>query len=164
MDEKEAERIIEAALFMSSRPLSVAELSKLVGVAAPGYVAERLDSLAKRYSETGSAIEIALEEGKYIMRLRPAYVGFVKEVAKEGEISRHALRTLAYIAKNEGIKKSVLAARLGSGIYKDVEELSSKGFLLQKKEGRSKALFTTEKFKAYFGITQGDSEDATKAK
>ncbi|VVC01902.1 Segregation and condensation protein B [uncultured archaeon] len=154
MDETEAEKIIEAALFMSSKPLAVAELGKLIGVAAPGFVAQRLDALKAKYDAAGSSIEIALEEGKYYMRLRPEYVNYVKEFAQEGEISRHALRTLAYISKNEGMKKSLLADRLGSTIYQDVAELVEKGFLLQKKSGRSSALSTTPKFKSYFGQTK----------
>ena len=35
MEDTEAQRVIEAALFMSSRPLSLPELGKLIGVAAP---------------------------------------------------------------------------------------------------------------------------------
>ncbi len=151
MDNSQAERIIEAALFMSSKPLSVAELGKLIGVAAPGFVSQRLDALQKRYGSAGSSIEIALEEGKYYMRLRADYVGFVKDFAQQGEISRHALRTLAYISKSEGVKKSLLADRLGSTIYQDIAELVEKGFVTQKKSGRTKALSTTPKFKAYFG-------------
>jgi segregation and condensation protein B len=151
MDESEAEKIIEAALFMSSKPLAVSELGKLIGVAAPGFVAQRLDALKAKYDAAGSSIEIALEEGKYYMRLRPEYVNYVKEFAQEGEISRHALRTLAYISKNDGMKKSLLADRLGSTIYQDVAELVEKGFLLQKKSGRSSVLSTTPKFKSYFG-------------
>ena len=151
MDETEAEKIIEAALFMSSKPLTVAELGKLIGVAAPGFVSQRLDALKGRYDSAGSAIEIAAEEGKHYMRLRQQYLGAVKQFASEGEISRHALRTLAYISKNEGMRKSLLADKLGSTIYQDVAELVEKGFLLQKKSGRSSTLATTPKFKSYFG-------------
>ncbi|MCX8197870.1 MAG: SMC-Scp complex subunit ScpB [Candidatus Micrarchaeota archaeon] len=151
MEEKEAERIIEAALFMSSRPLAASELGKLIGVAAPGYIHQRLDSLRARYESSGSSIEIALEDGKYYMRLKPQYAQHVKDFAQQGEISRHALRTLAYISKNEGIRKSVLASKLGSGIYQDVAELVQKGFVAQKKDGRTKSLHTTPKFRMYFG-------------
>lgn len=151
MDANDPERIIEAALFMSSKPLAAAELGKLIGVAAPGFVMGKLDSLKERYEKSESAIEIAMEDGKYHMRLRPQYVQFVKEFAKDSEISRHALRTLAYVSKNEGMKKSDLCKRLGSSIYSDVAELASKGFLTQKKSGRSTQLYTTPKFKEYFG-------------
>ena len=151
MDEREAEGIIEAALFMSSRPLDVKELGKLIGVAAPGFVQQRLDALKARYEQAGSAIEIFLEDGKYQMRVRPTYVGAVKQFASEGEISRHALRTLAYISKNEGITKRQLFAKLGSTIYADVTELIEKGFVSAKKCGRTSSLSTTAKFKVYFG-------------
>jgi len=151
MEDKEAEKIIEAALFMSSKPLGTGELGKLIGIAAPGYVSQRLDALKKRYDDAGSAIEIAYEEGKHYMRLRLTYVNAVKEFAQQGEISRHALRTLAYISKNDGMKKSLLADRLGSTIYQDIAELVEKGFVHQKKEGRTKTLHTTPKFKMYFG-------------
>jgi segregation and condensation protein B len=157
MDEKEAENIIEAALFMSSKPLGAPELGRLIGVAAPGYVAERLDAIKKRYDDAGSAIEIAYEEGKYYMRLRKKYAEAVKEFAQQGEISRHALRTLSYIFRFDGIKKSELAEKLGSAIYKDVAELVEKGFIAQKKCGRTKTLHTTPKFKMYFG-EQGNDE------
>ncbi len=151
MDETEAEKIIEAALFMSSKPLAVAELGKLIGVAAPGFVSQRLDSLKAKYDSAGSAIEIAFEEGKYYMRLRSEYVNYVKDFAQTGEITKHALRTLAYISKSEGMRKSQLADKLGSAIYQDVAELVEKGFVIQKKSGRSSSLSTTPKFKAYFG-------------
>ncbi len=151
MDESEAEKIIEAALFMSSKPLGVPELGKLIGVAAPGFVSQRLDSLRARYDSQGSAVEIALEEGKYHMRVRQQYVGYVKDFASQGEISKHALRTLAYVAKNEGITKRQLFLKLGGGIYEDVAELAEAGFITQKKSGRTKSVSTTPKFKAYFG-------------
>jgi len=150
MDESEAEKIIEAALFMSSKPLAVGELGKLIGVAAPGFVAQRLDALRQRYDSSGSAVEIAFEEGRYYMRVRQQLVGFVKEFAQTAEISKHALRTLAYIAKNDGITKRSLFLKLGGGIYEDVAELVEKGFVTQKRSGRTKAVSTTPKFKAYF--------------
>lgn len=150
MDENEAEKIIESALFMSSKPLAVAELGKLIGVAAPGFVSQRLDNLRAKYDTAGSAIEIAFEENRYYMRVRAQYVNAVKEFAQTAEISKHALRTLAYIAKNDGITKRSLFLKLGGGIYEDVSELVEKGFVHQKKSGRTKAVSVTPKFKSYF--------------
>lgn len=151
MDNSEAERIIEAALFMSSRPLTLQELGKLIGVAAPGFVGERVTSVQEAYERGGSAIEVAEEGGKYYLRVRQEYVGHVKEFASATEISRHALRTLAYVAKNDGITKRQLFLKLGGGIYEDVAELAEKGFVTQKKAGRTKSVSTTTKFKSYFG-------------
>jgi segregation and condensation protein B len=151
MDEDEQERVIEAALFMSSRPLSLQEMGKLIGVAAPGFVEQRVNALAIRYTDMESAIEIVGEGGKYYMRLRQQYAPYVKDFSQAAEITPHALRTLAYVAKNEGITKRQLFLKLGSGIYEDVAELAEKGFVSTKKAGRTKSVSTTPKFKSYFG-------------
>lgn len=150
MESQEAKRIIEAALFMSSRPLSPSELGKLIGVAAPGFVSQKVREVQDAYNSAGSAIEIVDEDGKFYMRVRQQYVPYVKSFASAAEISPHALKTLAYIAKNEGITKRQLFNKLGSRIYSDVGELIEKGFVSAKKAGRTHALYTTPKFKSYF--------------
>ena len=135
---------------MSSKPLATSELAKLLNIAAQGYVKKQVKELQKEYDERGSAIQIVYEDGKYMMTLRPKYAGEVKEFAKEAEINPHALKTLGYISKNNGMLKSVLCKRLGSTIYQDVKELTEKGFILQRKAGRSSKLFVSQKFKDYF--------------
>jgi len=154
MDENESRAIIEAALFMSSRPLSLQEMGKLIGIAAPGFVAQKVRALQDAYESAGSAIEIAEEEGKYYMRVRQQFVPAVKSFAQAAEISPHALKTLAYVAKNEGVTKRTLFLKLGSTIYTDVSELVEKGFVTTKRAGRTRSVHTTAKFKAYFGQTQ----------
>jgi segregation and condensation protein B len=151
MEDSEIDKVIEAALFMASRPLSIDEIGKLIGVAAPGFVTQRVKALSESYSSRQSALEIVEEEGKFHMRVRSQFMEAVKPLAQAAEISRHALRTLAYISKNEGMKKSDLCEKLGSGIYDDVHELREKGFVHQKKSGRSTLLSTTQKFREYFG-------------
>lgn len=151
MDENESRAVIEAALFMSSRPLSLQEMGKLIGIAAPGFVAQKVRALQDAYDSAGSAIEIAEEDSKFYMRVRQQFVSAVKSFAQAAEISPHALRTLAYVAKNEGVTKRTLFLKLGSGIYEDVAELVEKGFVTTKRAGRTKSVSTTAKFKAYFG-------------
>jgi len=150
MEDIEAQNIIEAALFMSSRPLSLQELGKLIGVAAPGFVSQRVRAVQDIYNGLGGAVEIAEEDGKFYMRVRQQYVPFVKSFASASEISPHALKTLAYIAKNDGVTKHALFLKLGGGIYEDVNELVEKGFVTTKRFGRTRAVSTTAKFKAYF--------------
>jgi segregation and condensation protein B len=151
MDENESRQVIEAALFMASRPLTLPEMGKLIGVAAPGFVAQRVRALQDSYNSAGSAIEIAEEGGKFYMRVRAQFVPYVKSFASAAEISPHALKTLAYVAKNEGVTKHTLFLKLGGGIYEDVAELVEKGFVNTKRAGRTKAVTTTAKFRQYFG-------------
>ncbi|MFA5106287.1 MAG: SMC-Scp complex subunit ScpB [Candidatus Micrarchaeia archaeon] len=148
------ENLIEAALFISAKPLTIAELGRLIGVAAHGYVEGMVKKLAAGYDERESSIQIVFEDGKYLMRVRREYLDKVKPFAQSAEISSHALKTLAYINNREGVLKSSLVKQLGDSVYQDVKELVEKGFVTQKKAGRSKSLHTTDKFKEYFSKPQ----------
>jgi len=143
-------RYIEAAMFISSKPLSLEDFKRITGISALGYLKNLVDELKKEYDERGSAIEINEIDGKYEMRVRSAYIERVKEFAQEAEISKAALRTLAFIAKHDGILKSELVKKIGTQIYEDVKELTESGFVRQQKAGRTTKLFLTEKFRKYF--------------
>lgn len=159
LDEK---RMIEAALFISGRPLRLDELRTLTGIAALGYLQGKVSELQKEYWERSSAVEIIEEMGRYEMRVRNEYITKVKQFAQEMELSRHALRTLAYISKHDGVLKSELAKRIGPQVYQDVQELIRNEFITAKKSGRSAKLSVTDKFKRHFTIasTVGMQEDA----
>ena len=146
----EPKRLIEAALFMSGREMSVPELKKLTGIASAGHIRKMIDGLSGEYEKRGSAIEIFEADGTYLMRVKDDYVGNVRQFAQSLTISRSALRTLSYIARHNGILKSEVVKRIGTVIYEDVRELVQNGFILQRKYGRSSKLFLTDKFRAYF--------------
>lgn len=148
MNEK---RIIEAALFISARSMALEELRTLTGVGALGFLKKAVEELQAEYSSRESAIEIIEMDGKYEMRIKLEYVERVKQYAQDAEISKPALRTLAYIAKHDGVLKSELAKKIGSSIYQDVKELAEADFVKPKKAGRTSKLILTEKFKRYFG-------------
>ncbi len=147
IDEK---RLIEAALFISARSLSIGEIRTLTGIGAIGYLQRTIQALQNEYNESERAIEIIEVEGKYLMRVKTAYINRVKQFAQETELSKRALRTLAYISKHDAVLKSELMKRIGSQIYEDVKELVESGFVKPQKAGRSAKLFVTEKFRKYF--------------
>ena len=147
----EEKKLIEAALFISGKELSLSDLGKLTGIAAPGHVKSLIEELKADYENSGSSLEIFQLGENYVMRVREKYLEKVKSFAQEAELSKGALRTLSYIASHDGALKSQLANRIGPVIYDEVRELMDKGFLSAKKEGRSSRLFLTEKFHAYFG-------------
>ncbi len=148
--EKDPKRIIEAALFMSSKALTVQDLAKIAGIGAVGFVKEQMEGLRREYEERGSAIRIYEEPEGYMMRLLPEYELVVGQLAKEADIGKAALKVLAVISKNEGIEQSKLVKMVGSTTYEGVHELEAKGFLNSHKKGRTKALKTSKKFKEYF--------------
>lgn len=147
---KEEKRLIEAALFISGRAMSLEEFRTLTGIGAIGYLQGVVEELKKEYDERDSALEIMSIDGKYELRVRNDCVERVKQFAQDTEVSRSALRTLAYIAKHDGILKSELVKKIGSQIYTDVKELVDAEFLKPQKAGRSSKLWLTEKFKKYF--------------
>ncbi len=147
---KEEKRLIEAALFISSRAMSLEEFRTLTGIGALGYLQGVLAELKKEYDERGSAIEITDMDGKYVMRVRNEHLSRVKQFAQDTEISKSALRTLAYISKNDGILKSALVKKIGTHAYADVKELIGAEFVKAQKAGRSSKLVLTEKFRKYF--------------
>lgn len=144
----EPKRLIEAALFMSGRELSVPELKKLTGIASAGHIRSMIEELQQDY--VGSSVGIFEADGAYLMRVKDDYVGHVKQFAQSATISKSALRTLSYVARHNGILKSEVVKRIGTMVYDDVRELVENGFILQRKYGRSSKLFLTDKFRAYF--------------
>jgi segregation and condensation protein B len=147
---KEEKRLIEAALFISGRDMSLEELRVLTGIGALGYLRSVVEELRSEYEKRGSAIEVLEANGKYSLRVRNAYIDRVKEFAQDSEITKGALRTLAYLSKHDGMLKSTLVKRLGSRVYQDVKELVASDFVKQQKAGRSSKLWLTDKFKKYF--------------
>ena len=143
-------RHIEAALFMSSRPMTLEELAKIAGVAAQGFVEKEMRELAREYEERGSAVEIVNEGGGYYMRVRAEYADKAGLLAKMPDISRAALKVLAFISKNDGVEQSKLVKMLGTGVYDHMKELMEKGFVTRQKKGRTMAVHTTPKFSEYF--------------
>ncbi len=145
---KEEKKLIEAALFISARPMSLEELRTLTGIGALGYLQNVMTELMKDYSER--AIEVVQNEGKYEMRIRDDCLGKVKQFAQDIEITKSAIRTLAYLSKHDGMLKSELVRKIGTHVYLDVKELVDSGFVKATRSGRTSKLTLTEKFKKFF--------------
>jgi segregation and condensation protein B len=155
---KEEKKLIEAALFISSRAMSLEEFRTLTGIGALGYIQNVLGELKQDYDQRGSALEIIEAEGKYSMRVRNDVLPRVKQFAQDTEISKSALRTLAYISKHDGILKSQLVKKIGTQAYTDVKELLDNDFLKAQKAGRTSKLLLTEKFRKYFVMQESGGQ------
>ncbi|MEM3030693.1 MAG: SMC-Scp complex subunit ScpB [Candidatus Micrarchaeia archaeon] len=143
-------RVIEAALFQSSKPLRLEDFARITGIAAPGSLEELLKQLQAEYDQRGSPIQIVCENNLWVMRLRAPYAQKVAEFAKEAEVSKGGLRLLAFVSRNEGVTQAKAVKVLGSTVYDYVNELVESGFITAEKNGRTRALKTTQKFKDYF--------------
>lgn len=151
--EREQVNLVEAALFASGKAMSAQEISQAIGIASIGHVKKLVDGLIEEYSKRDGSICVIRLGDKYIMSIKDSYAGRVSSVAGQPELSKGALRALAYISRNEPLMQSGLVKAFGSGVYDHVHELLENDFVRATKEGRSKKLETTQKFKEYFNLS-----------
>jgi segregation and condensation protein B len=144
---------VEAALFMSPAALSVQELSGIIGIASIGHVDEMVKKLVEEYKTRDTALEIIEIDKKFMFALREPYASRVSRFASGPDISKGALRLLAYISKNNNALQSEVVKIFGGSTYDYVKELVEKGFMEKKKQGRSSRMSVTNKFKEYFSVT-----------
>lgn len=157
MDERkgrseEYKKIAEAALFTSGRAMGVSELADILGIASMGYVKTVMNELVDDYDKRNGALVVSRIGDKYLLNVREAYVSKVNTLAGSPDISRSALRILAYVGKNEPMMQNSIVKAFGTSTYDHVKELVDKEFLKATRVGRTKRLETTQKFKEYFNL------------
>ncbi len=145
-------KLLEAALFMSSRAVSLDELSEQTGIASKGILHSLMEELIGRYNTTDTSLEILAIGDKYMFGLKEPYASKVASLAGGPDITKGALRILAYVSKNEGVLQSTLVRTFGSTTYDYIKELIENEFIETKKFKRSKKVATTQKFKEYFNV------------
>ncbi len=152
--EQEVAARIEAALYSAGRPLAVDELIRASGTNSKEKTLRIVNELVKKTKATFKAIEIAqLEDGTYVLQLRPEYTPLVRKFAQHPLIPSAALKTLSYIAYEQPVTSKRLVQIRGSQVYSHVKILEQLQFVEHENLGRLKVYRTTPKFQAYFGIT-----------
>jgi chromosome segregation and condensation protein ScpB len=151
-DESDYKKLIEAALFMAPSAMSIGEISTATGIASPGTIERMLNELMAEYDARDTSLKIIAISGKYMLSLKDPYISRVSSLAKGPDISRGALRILAYISKNEGVMQSDLVKYFGSSTYDYMNELTEKEFVQSHKYKRTKKVETTPKFNEYFSV------------
>jgi segregation and condensation protein B len=154
LPEAEITARIEAALYSAGRPLSLDELIKASGTNSKEKTHRIVNDLARKTKSTFRAIEIAqLEDGKYVLQLRPEYTPLVRKFAQHPLLPSGALKTLSYIAYEQPVTSKRLVQIRGSQVYPHIKVLEQMQFVEHENLGRLKVYRTTPKFQNYFGIT-----------
>lgn len=160
-EQPDYKKLIEAALFMSPNALSVSELSEITGIASVGHVETITRSLIDEYKARDTALEIIEIDRKFMFGLREPYASKVSRFASGPDISRGALRLLAYVSRNNNALQSGIVKIFGESTYDHVKELVEKGFLEANKVGRSRKLSVTNKFREYFNVKEQTEASST---
>jgi len=148
---------IESLLFISHKPLSVAELAKLIGTDKK-QVEEVINQLAEEYKSRAGGVEILHVEDKYQMATAGASGEVIAKFVKSemtGELTRPSLETLTIIAYRGPISKAELELIRGVNCSLIIRNLLIRG-LIEAKEDKAKGMISyniTLDFLKYLGIS-----------
>lgn len=146
MDQK---KMIEAALFVSTRPLMLNELSKISGLHSLGYLKDLMEELVKEYSERGIMI-VNTPQG-WEMQVNKEVLPVVAHLNKHADIPEGSKRTLALVVYKEPVMQAEIIKIQGNKAYAYIKDLKRRGLILVEKKGRTKILKLTKEFEDYFG-------------
>lgn len=144
---------VEAALYASGRPVTLAEIMHISGTTSERKAAAMAREVAKAVNGTMQAVEVVEYPGpRFAMQLKAQYTQTARKFATRPLLSRAALRTLSFIAFFQPISSADLVLRRSSTVYQHLKELEDVGFVVSERKGRSKVYKTTSRFADYFGL------------
>jgi len=144
--------LVEAALFLSPRPLSRRALAKILDGVASAYVDGLLEDLASQYADSARGIELHVEEGRAFLRVKAQYINQTAHLAPQQDIPRPILRTLAVIAYNHPMTQADLVRVRGNKAYQHVQKLIERDLIRPEEHGRTLLLHVTNEFLRHFGL------------
>jgi segregation and condensation protein B len=146
--------LLEAALYVTGKPLDLKTLGSVVGFRSEEKVRELGRVLKEKYGSDGSALEVLeLSDGRFVMQLKPQYVPDVKRLATRQLLTPGPMKTLSFIAYRQPITQSYVAKVRGNLAYSHVKQLREIGLIAEERVGRTKILRTTPNFADYFNLS-----------
>jgi len=143
--------IIEAALFLSSEPVSLGELLDLTGL-NQRQLERVLEDLSNDLKENHRGLELFESQGSYRLKVKRNILDRVKHLAPHQDMSRGVLRTLSVIAYNSPVLQKEVVDIRGNGAYDHIDKLRERNFVKSEQEGRTKLLSVTQSFLDYFEL------------
>ena len=147
-------RLLEAALYVAGRPLSINELCSVLSTRSKNKTKKYTKALMQEYSARNTALEIlALKDERYVLQLKADFTPLVKKLVNRPLLSSGPLKTLSYIAYRQPISQKRVIEVRGQHAYGHVKILRDMGLVAAERAGRSMTLRTTDYFADYFGLT-----------
>ncbi len=144
--------LIESALFMATKPLSLDELMRISGIGSLGYLKGTIKELQKDHEE--KSLEIIETPEGWQMKVKKEYLPRVASLTPHADLSEGCKKTLALVLYHEPLKQSELIKTQGTKAYIYVKELEKRGLLRGEPKGHTKILKVTTEFENYFGETK----------
>ncbi|MBI4377210.1 MAG: SMC-Scp complex subunit ScpB [Elusimicrobia bacterium] len=158
-DEAELKKALETLLFITDRPLSLAQLCKVTGGTEPARVEAVIAELRRELEEKNSPVQLLEVAEGFQMATRPAYAPFVRQLFSERmtmRLSTAALETLAIIAYKQPLTRAEIEEVRGVEVIAALETLLEKRLVkvVGRREtvGRPLMYGTTMEFLRHFGL------------
>lgn len=145
--------VLEAALFLANKQVTIASLSEIVGVSKNECV-RLVEELRTRYETNGNAFEIVVNGDVVSLQVRGKFLSRVSRLSKQIDLTRKATRILALIAKKKQLLQKELPKYFRGEIYAYVHELKEAGYLDAQKHGNTRLLKPTQKFYDNFQLSE----------
>ena len=156
----ELQAILEALLFVSSEPLSLARLVAVMGNVPKVEVEEALRNLGQVFEQEGRGVRLAAVAGGYRLVTKQDYAPWIKRLDKAktaAKLSRSALESLAIIAYKQPLVRSEIEEIRGvetSGVLRTLLERKLVRIVGRKEvPGRPIMYGTTKFFLEHFGLS-----------
>jgi len=146
----EKRALLEAALFVSDKPITVERLSAIVD-STQEEVKQMIAKIQQELSKQDRGIELIETPEGYEFRIKAEYRGSVAKLAPFSDLGEGMLRTLSIVTVNQPVKQSIIVHYQGNKTYGYIVELEKKGLIKTEKFGRTKLVTTTDDFERYFG-------------
>jgi segregation and condensation protein B len=151
---KEEFALVEAALYVSGRPLGLGTLGTILGTRSKSKILEIVQSLVEKYKIYNCAIEVLeVKEQRFVMQLKSEYTTKAKKVSLQPTLTIGPLRTLSYIAYHQPVLQTKVVEARGGHAYRHLKLLEEQNLIFRKGAGRTRIIRTTTTFADYFGLS-----------
>lgn len=149
---REKKALLEAALFISDKPLSMQDLGKITGLSESD-INSLLDEIRGEMEQEHRGVELLKIENNYHIKVKERFLEHVSHLTPYADLSRAMLKVLSLAVYKKGITQSEIVKTIGNRAYDYVKELEVRGLIKTEKSGRTKALVLTDEFMRYFGVS-----------
>ena len=156
-------KLLEAALFASSRPIPSEELLALDADASRASVAAALEEIRERYDVEGHGVELLEIGGGWQILTRAEYTEAIERAqlaSRPARLSAAALETLALIAYRQPLGRAEIEQIRGVSVGSVLKSLHERGLIdvVGRGEGLGRPLHygTTPIFLEYFALRHLD--------
>ncbi|MDD5173897.1 MAG: SMC-Scp complex subunit ScpB [Candidatus Omnitrophota bacterium] len=158
MDKQEAKKIIEAILFVSDKPVSIATLKDVLKEIDPTEIRTSIEELNDEYNSSERSFSIKEIAGGFQMLTDPIYSTWISSLYKKpsDRMTAPALETLAIIAYKQPLTRSDIEAIRGVNVDGVLHTLEERSLIKTRGRvdgpGRPILYGTTNEFLQHFGL------------